>query len=173
MNTFAWKTTTMLAISICGMMMIGCAAATVAPSAPNAPLAQPTQAETITFEIIAQGAPFVSKGEAPSTRALRGDDPNKSVPTDLPEEAKSALQNALAASDATLYLIINGGRQPSGGYSVRINSIAQRGNQLVVNYTVQGPKPGEGAAAVLTYPFVIARVKNVSVPASAVVFEKQ
>lgn len=173
MNTFAWKTTAMLAILICNMTTISCAAVAVTPQVPPAPLAQPTQPETIPFEIVAQGAPFVSKGETLSTRAIRGDDPNKSVPTDLPEEGKSALQNVLVTSDASLYVVINGGRQASGGYSVRINSVTTRGNQLVVNYTVQGPKPGEGAATVLTYPFVIARVKNISVPASAVVFEKQ
>ncbi len=170
---FALNKTAMLAILICSATITGCAAATTMPPAPTLPVTQPTPAATISFEIVAQGAPFVSKGEAPSTHAIRGDDPNKSVPNNLPDDAKAALQNAISTPDSSLYLIINGGRQPSGGYSVRINSITMRDNQLVVNYAVAGPKPGEGAATVLTYPFAIVRVKNVSTPASAVVFEKQ
>lgn len=175
MNTFVRKTTALLAILICCIAVTGCATATATsqPAAPALLPTQPAQAGTIAFEIVAQGAPFVSTGETLSMRAIRGDDPNKSVPNDLPEEGKAALQSAFAASDSSLYIIINGGRQPSGGYSVHINSITINGSRLVVNYVVQGPKPGEGAATVLTYPFVIARVKNVSVPASAVVFEKQ
>ncbi len=171
MNMFALNKTAMLAILICCEAITGCATATQPASAPLA--TQPAQAGNIPFEIVAQGAPFVGNGETPSTRAIRGDDPAKSVPSDLPEDGKLPLQTALATSDSSLYIVVNGGRQPSGGYSVRINSVTMRGNQLVVNYTVEGPKPGQGAATVLTYPFVIVRVKNASVPASAVVFEKQ
>ncbi|MBI5033615.1 MAG: protease complex subunit PrcB family protein [Chloroflexi bacterium] len=171
---FTLNKMSLLAILFGGMMATGCATATAAtPPAPPALATQPAQSGSIPFEVVAQGAPFVSNSETLSMRAIRGDDPNKSVPNDLPEEAKIALRNAFATPDPSLYIVINGGGQPSGGYSVRINSMTMNGSRLVVNYTVQGPKPGEGAATVLTYPFVIARVKNTSVPASAVVFEKQ
>jgi hypothetical protein len=161
----------MLAILIGCIGMTGCATATLPAQTPLA--TQPGQSGNIPFEIVAQGAPANGNGETLSTRAIRGDDSNKSVPSDLPEEGKTALQNTFAIPDSSLYIIINGGRQPSAGYSVRINSITMRGNQLVVNYTLDGPKPGQVAATVLTYPFIIARVRNVSMPVNAVVFEKQ
>jgi hypothetical protein len=172
MNTFALNKTIIRLSLLCGVVIVGCATAT--PTVPATPLpTQPTQSGNIPFEIVAEGAPFVGNGQAPSAYAIRGDDPNRNVPNDLPDDGKLALKNSLSTSDASLYLVIYGGRQPSGGYAVRINSVTMRGNQLVVNYTLDKPKPGQGAATVLTHPYAIARVRNVSLPANAVVFEQQ
>ncbi len=153
-------------IGLLGLLMAACSSAAVAPSASsvssNAPIA---------YEIVAQGDAFVGSGTAPITLALRGDDRSASVPSSLPDEAKTALQKELARGEAALYIVIYGGLQPSNGYAVKIESIAQRGDQLVVKYAVEGPKRGQGAADVITHPYVIARVSNTSKRPSDVVFE--
>jgi hypothetical protein len=171
MNAFALSKTIIRLSLLCWVVIVGCATAT--PGIPAPLPTQPAQSGNVPFEMVAEGAPFVGTGQALFAIAMRGDDPNRNVPNDLPDDGKIALKNSLSTSDASLYLVIYGGRQPSSGYAIRINSVTMRGNQLVVNYTLDKPKPGQGAATVMTHPFAIARVRNVALPADAVVFEQQ
>lgn len=130
---------------------------------------------TVPFEVLAEGEPFVGQGRQPITLALRGDDPDRAVPDDLPDEAREALQRALARPDAALYLVVYAGVKPSSGYRVHIDSITTRDEagreKLVVNYSLEEPRPDQGGATVLTYPFVIARVPGIDVGTEDVLFE--
>lgn len=149
------------------------------PTAPS-PVASPTAPaviRTVPFEVITEGAPFVGKGHAPILLAIRGDDPKRVVPDDLPQMAKEALQKALAQPAPDLYIVVYAGVRSSSGYQMRINSITIRREAardwLVVNYSEVKPPVGQGGATVLTHPFVIMRVSNSNVRASDVVFESQ
>jgi hypothetical protein len=69
--------------------------------------------------------------------------------------------------------VIYGGRQPSGGYAVKIASVTEENGKLMVFYRVEGPPPGQGAADVITYPYAIARVSNVAIDPVDVTFVEQ
>jgi hypothetical protein len=161
-------------------------APTVVTLAPNTPTATPsaiasptisTVLRTMPFEVIAEGAPFVGKGRAPILLAIRGDDPKRVVPDELPQTAKEALQKVLAQPTPDLYIVVYTGIRSSSGYQIRVNSITVRRETerdwLVVNYSEVKPSVGQGGATVLTHPFVIVRVRNTHIRASDVMFESQ
>ncbi len=136
------------------------------------PAAQIAPAE-IDFEVIAAGAPPVGQGSEPLTLAVRGDDTTRAVPASLPDEARSAFEALLADADPSLYLVIYGGVQPSSGYAVVIESITRVEGRVTVTYRVTGPGPDEGAATVMTHPYVIIRLTEATFAPDAVVFERQ
>lgn len=158
-------------------------AVTLAPNTPTATpslIASPTipaVSRPVPFEVIAEGAPFVGKGRAPILLAIRGDDPKRAVPDDLPQTAKDALQKVLAQPTPDLYIVVYTGIRSSSGYQIRVNSLTVRREAerdwLVVNYSEVKPSVGQGGATVLTHPFVIVRVSNTNIRASDVVFESQ
>lgn len=165
---------------------LGPAAAPTAPGAASparraspAGLADGTAAPEgeVPFEIVAQGDTLVgAKRAEPLTLALRGDAPPRLPPGELPEAAREALREGLTGSDSALYLVIYAGVQPSSGYRVRLDSITarRRGSrrQLLVAYHVEGPGPDQGAAAVRTYPFLVARVQAPGVQPEDVLFHR-
>ena len=126
----------------------------------------------VPFVIVAEGEMGGGKGRVPIMLAIRGDDPNRTVPDGLPDKAKTALQEILAKSDPSLYAIIYVGLQDGTGHRLRINSIRVRrglwGEELVVQYSMDRPSP----ETVMTHPFVIARV-DTNMRATDVVFERQ
>jgi hypothetical protein len=140
----------------------------------EASLARP---EAVAFEILAQEDVLVGDDQRPVTLALRGDASAQSIPGGLPQGARAALRRALAQPDSDLYLVIYGGVQPSAGYRVRIDAITRQvagsRKQLIVDYCVEGPGPGQGAAAVLTYPYLVARVPGAEVAPQNVVFRRR
>ncbi len=73
-----------------------------------------------------------------------------------------------------MYVVVYAGKQPSGGFSVTIDSIAasQAGDDsLVVTYSLISPDPRLGGTTVLTYPYVVARVRDSNVAADDVQFK--
>lgn len=172
---------------LAGAGLAGCAPApTVVPTplptatTPPAPAPAPTVdpgglIATRAFDVVAMGAAFVAPDEAkPLMVALRAGSP---VPALLPDEARDALTKAVAVQDDALYLVVYVGREPSSGYSVRIVSVAQRVEagvaRLAVMYLIERPDPNKGAAAVITHPYVIARVRGVTVDPANVTFQPQ
>lgn len=166
---------------LCGILLSACAATPATPRATSV-AAQAAQqnatasAARLAFEIIEENASLTGAGDQPITLAVRGGERAPAILDDLPAEAKATLDTQLTQRNSDLYIIIYTGPVGSGGYQVKINSITtqqQNGReQLIVDYSLQGPPPGSGAAAVITYPYAIARVRDVGVKASDVVFEQ-
>lgn len=136
------------------------------------PATQATPA-AVDFEIVAQGDPPVGSGSEPLTLAWRGDAPLRAVPETLPDEARTAMKEVLDQADASLYLLIYGGVQPSSGYTVTIENITRNDGQLTVVYSVSGPGPNEGAATVMTHPYIIVRLADATTDPDQVVFEQR
>jgi len=126
--------------------------------------------EGMVVEITAYGDPAVgdSNRQTPVTLAA-------SRAADLPEEAdalpdaaRKALDSALTAETEGMYVVIYGGTQPSGGYSVSIESIKLNGGILEITWVLTPPK---GAAiTVLTHPYLIAHITGTKVTPDNVVF---
>ena len=151
--------------SVCLLMLLAGCATDALPTTQATP-------PKIDFEVVAQGDPMVGKDSGPVTLALRGDAPLRAVPEALPDEARAALEEILSQADASLYLGIYGGMQPSSGYKVSIESITRNDGQLTVAYSVIGPGPNEGAATVMTYPYIIVRLADTTTDPDKVIFEQ-
>jgi hypothetical protein len=124
--------------------------------------------------MVAQGDAMVGERVPPFTVALRATDQLPILLDELPSEARTAFKQAMANPEQSdLYLVIYGGRQPSGGYAVKIASVTEENGKLMVFYRVEGPPPGQGAADVITYPYAIARVSNVAIDPVDVTFVEQ
>lgn len=149
------------------------AASPLPTPAAGGPGPAPEAAGAVPFEIVAQEAALVGQGTDPITLALRGDDPNPAIPDLLPDAAREALQNALARSEPALFIVVYAGVQPSSGYQANIEAIKADGEKLVVEYSLQSPRPDQGGANVRTHPFVIARVDNTRAQPGDVVFNRR
>ncbi len=74
-----------------------------------------------------------------------------------PPEAPSFSRGPVAA--------IFAGSRSSAGYSIEFQSVTRAADEaVVIEYSVTGPRPGEGSAAVITYPRVA-----VQIPAAGVI----
>jgi hypothetical protein len=129
--------------------------------------------DTVPYEIVAAGDPMVGAGESPVTVAWRLGAKLPETLAAFPDEAQVALEPLRTQAGSDLYLAIYGGQQPSSGYEVKIIAVTQQDNRLQVTYQVAGPPPGQGAATVLTYPYVIARVAETTTAPTDVVFVEQ
>ena len=127
----------------------------------------------VPFELVAEGEMGSGRGRAPIMLAIRGDDPNRTVPDSLPDKAKETLREILAKPDPSLYVVVYAGLRGGTGHRLRINSMGLRrgiwGEQLVIKYSMDEPRPED----VLTHPFVIAHVSKTTIRAVDVVFERQ
>lgn len=142
---------------------------TLAPAPPTAMLPDGELAWTV----VKAGDPAVGTESSALAVALRGSD-QTTLPAELPTEATTILRSELAANPTALYLVVYGGMQPSGGYRVDIEAIVpQADNTLLVRYRISGPPAGQGAASVITYPYIIVRVTNTAVAAADVLFAAQ
>lgn len=154
-----------LLLALIGLLLLGSACS-------------PTQAQSnmpadqVAYQVISQGEAPGGGGEAPMTLALRGE---SEIPDQLPEEVRQALRDSIREAPDATYILIYAGMKPSGGYAVEIKSIVteQKAGKtnLVVNYDLIQPDPQAGAAAVITYPFVIARLEDIDLPLEAIHFE--
>ncbi len=153
----------------------GCGTVPTTAPAPSPTAGSEPQVATRAFDVVAAGAPMVAPDDArPLMVALRAGSP---APALLPDEARQALTKAVGVQDDALYLVVYVGRQPSAGYGVRIVSVAQRVEggvaKLAVTYLIDPPDPTKGNATVITHPYVIARVRGVSVDPANVTFQPQ
>jgi hypothetical protein len=130
--------------------------------------------DSLPYTVIQAGAP-TNGGLQPLFVALRGDLTGQSAPPGLPSEARQALDAALTEKEAGLILVLYAGEMPSGGFSIQLEDISARqenGQEVLdVSYSIQPPDPQSGAAAVLTYPYLIARLDKTLAP-EQVRFEK-
>lgn len=130
----------------------------------------------VVYDILAQGDPANGGGEKTVTWVIRGDDPNRQAPAGLPEDGLQVLSKALEKEEAVLYAVIYAGPQPSSGYSIQVHSIMlmnQDGKQqIVVTYSLQGPGANQAASAVITHPYLIARLREPGVQPEQVIFQE-
>lgn len=58
------------------------------------------------------------------------------------------------------YIIVSGGEQPNGGYSVNVDEVVETDAGIFVDAKVQGPEPGMMHAQVISYPVQVIKVKT-------------
>jgi parvulin-like peptidyl-prolyl isomerase len=153
------------------ILLIGSACSAAAgPAAPvnTPPRAAAADAE-VKYAIVAQGDPMVGGSVDSMTLAVRGDAPEAALLATLPPDAQAQLQAELAREPSALLLVLYGGRQPGSGYTIKIESIGMQNGRLQVTYKIAAPEGG--AAAVLTYPYLIVKLSQTDMPADQVEFK--
>lgn len=116
------------------------------------------ESEEVSFSVVAEGDPVDGAGMDPVAVAWSPNDEAPAEFASFPDEALAALAQLENQDDSGLYLAIYGGIQPSNRYAVMIVSVTEHAGKIQVLYRVDGPPPGEGAATVMTHPYVIARL---------------
>jgi hypothetical protein len=129
--------------------------------------------ETVPYEIVAAGDPMVGSGQNPVAVAWRSGTETPDGLASFPDDAQVALEPLRTQGGSDLYLAIYGGLQASGGYEVKIISVDKLNGRLQVTYQIVGPPPGQGAAAVMTHPYVIARIADTTIQPADVFFVEQ
>lgn len=152
------------------ILLIGSACSAAAgPAAPaNTPARAAVADAEVKYAIVAQGDPMVGGDVDAITLAVRGNAPEAATMAALPPDAQAQLQAELARDPSALLLVICGGRQPGSGYAIKIESIGRQNGRLQVAYKITAPEGG--AAAVLTYPYLIVKLSQPEIPANQVEF---
>jgi hypothetical protein len=129
--------------------------------------------DAVPYEIVAEGDPMTGTGQNSAAVAWRPGTAEPAGLTAFPDEAQAAWAQLQTQAGSDLYLAIYGGVQPSSGYEVKILAVLKQDNRLQVTYQVAGPPPGQGAATVMTHPYVIARIADTTTAPADVVFVEQ
>lgn len=117
--------------------------------------------EGVRVTLVSFGAPMAGEHKAQALyTVLNGTTHNTTIEASLPDELKTVLQEALAASPQDVYVILYAGPQPSSGYALQIDDVKLNGNDLQITYRIAPPPPSTGAATVITHPYVLLRVSG-------------
>jgi len=68
-----------------------------------------------------------------------------------------------------MYLIVGYGRQPGGGFSIRVNDLYLGENAICVSTTLEGPgsdssTDGETAEGTASFPYIVLKMETMDVP---------
>ncbi len=152
------------AFALCLAALAACAAPPAAAPPAGAPAAP-------VYEIVAQDVATSGGSDEPITLAISGQQAMAGAADGLPPVVNEALRAAAEENPDALYVVVYTGVKPSGGYAVTIDAMhAPDSASLLVVYSES--EPGGAAAAVLTYPYVIARVISPVVAPNAVQFQR-
>lgn len=58
------------------------------------------------------------------------------------------------------FIILNAGEQSSGGHSITVDKVEETPDKIIVTVRKEGPKPGEMALTVISYPYTIVRINS-------------
>ena len=104
-----------------------------------------------------------------------GEDRNGETPVDftvvektaVPEEFLTSIEQAkaeeftmTAAIDGYLYIAVGYGQQPTGGYSIRVDSMNEGNDSITLHTTLLGPGSGEAVNKMATYPYIVLKIEN-------------
>jgi len=58
------------------------------------------------------------------------------------------------------FVILNLGEQTSGGHSIDVKSVTETADKIIITVEEKGPKEGEMATSVITYPYTIVKINS-------------
>ncbi|MDE6991689.1 MAG: protease complex subunit PrcB family protein [Lachnospiraceae bacterium] len=61
-----------------------------------------------------------------------------------------------------LYIAVGYGEQPSGGYSISVNSFYETDDTLVIDTTLIGPGKAENVTKTPTRPYIVVKTQNIA-----------
>jgi len=63
-----------------------------------------------------------------------------------------------------LYIVVGYGKQPTGGYSVAVESLYLTENSIYIDTSLIGPAKGDVVTQAITYPYVVVKVEFMDKP---------
>lgn len=76
------------------------------------------------------------------------------------EEKKETDFKLTCISDGWLYIARGYGKQNTGGYSIAVNEVSVSDNAVYFDSELIGPKQGEAANKLATYPYVVVKIED-------------
>lgn len=87
--------------------------------------------------------------------------PEENVPEELKkiiEERKGEIFKTTYTDKDNLYIVIGYGKQPTGGYSIRVSELYQTKNGIYIKTEFIGPSKSEEVPQNVTYPFIVVKM---------------
>ena len=89
----------------------------------------------------------------------------------LPHELKTIINNRKEQlfkttydDGSTLYIIIGYGKQPTGGYSIRVNELYETKDAVHLRTEFIGPSKNETVTQAVSYPYIVVKTSFVDKP---------
>lgn len=90
--------------------------------------------------------------------------PDENLPEELRkiiDERKGEVFKTTYNDQNDLYIVIGYGKQPTGGYSIRINELYQTKNGVYVKTEFIGPSKNEEVPQTVTYPYIVVKMEYI------------
>lgn len=87
--------------------------------------------------------------------------PEENIPEELKkiiDERKGELFKTTYTDKENLYIVIGYGKQPTGGYSIRVSELYQTKNGMYIKTEFIGPSKNEEVPQTVTYPFIVIKM---------------
>lgn len=87
--------------------------------------------------------------------------PEENLPEELKsiiDERKSELFKTTYTDQNDLYIVIGYGKQPTGGYSIRVSELYQTKNGVYIKTEFIGPSKSEEVQQTVTYPYIVVKM---------------
>ena len=100
-----------------------------------------------------------SKAESEDFTVVCYDDIPKDFLREI-EEKKETDFKLTCISDGWLYIARGYGKQNTGGYSIAVKEVSVSDNAVYFDSELIGPKQGEAANKLATYPYVVVKIED-------------
>ena len=92
---------------------------------------------------------------------------DENVPKELKkiiDERKEKMFKTTFEDGDELYIVVGYGKQPTGGYSIRVNELYETKNGLYIKTEFIGPSKNESVTQNVSYPYIVVRTANTNKP---------
>lgn len=87
--------------------------------------------------------------------------PEEGIPEELKkiiEERKEEIFKTTYTDKDNLYIVVGYGKQPTGGYSIRVSELYKTKNGMYIKTEFIGPSKNEEVPQTVTYPFIVVKM---------------
>ncbi len=93
--------------------------------------------------------------------------PEERLPSELKKiinERKEKMFKTTFQDGDDLYIVVGYGKQPTGGYSIKVHELYETNNGLYIKTEFVGPSKSESVTQAVSYPYVVVKTKYVNKP---------
>lgn len=90
--------------------------------------------------------------------------PGKDVPAELVTQIEKHKVNPFSLSmtdQGYLYIAVGYGEQETGGYSIRVEYLKERGEDLAIGTSLVGSKEGQVVKGKKSYPYIVVKTEEI------------
>ena len=116
----------------------------------------------LTIVIIAMCLVTAACGRADTKSSNVSDVDRAAIPEELAatiDARKESDFEISACIDGYTYIVKGYGKQPTGGYSIRVDRLQTNGTDMTMASTLIGPSAGEAVNKLATYPYIVIKTE--------------